>query len=48
MPVPIARLYILRIFARFLGLSLFVFISLLVMLNFVQVVSQGVLSGFSF
>ena len=48
MPVPIARLYILRIFTKFLGLSLFVFISLLVMLNFVQVVSQGVLSGFSF
>ena len=48
MPVPIARLYILRIFAKFLGLSLFVFISMLVMLNFVQVVSQGVLSGFSF
>lgn len=48
MPVPIARLYILKVFAKFLGLSLFVFISLLVMLNFVQVVSQGVLSGFSF
>lgn len=48
MPVPIARLYILRVFAKFLGLSLFVFISLLLMLNFVQVINQGVLSGFSF
>ena len=48
MPVPIARLYILRVFAKFLGLSLFIFISLLVMLNFVQVINQGVLSGFSF
>lgn len=48
MPVPIARLYILKVFSKFLGLSLFVFISLLVMLNFVQVINQGVLSGFSF
>ncbi|MDO8804473.1 MAG: LptF/LptG family permease [Elusimicrobiota bacterium] len=48
MPVPIARLYILKVFAKFLGLSLFVFISLLLMLNFVQVINQGVLSGFSF
>jgi lipopolysaccharide export system permease protein len=47
MPVPIARLYILKVFAKFLGLSLFIFISLLVMLNFVQVINQGVLSGFS-
>ena len=46
--MPIARLYIFRVFAGFLGLSLFVFISLLVMLNFVQVINQGVLSGFSF
>lgn len=45
--MPIARLYILKVFAKFLGLSLFVFISLLVMLNFVQVINQGVLSGFS-
>ncbi len=48
MAVPIARLYILKIFAKFLGLSLFVFASLLVMLNFVQLVNQGVLAGFSF
>ena len=48
MPVPIARLYILKVFSKFLGLSLFVFISLLLMLNFVQVINQGVLSGFSF
>ena len=48
MPVPIARLYILKVFAKFLGLSLFIFTALLVMLNFVQVINQGVLSGFSF
>jgi lipopolysaccharide export system permease protein len=42
------RLYILRVFSRFFGLALFVFASLLVMLNFVQIVNQGVLSGFSF
>lgn len=48
MAVPIARLYILKIFAKFFGLSLFVFVTLLVMLNFVQIVNQGVLAGFSF
>lgn len=46
--MPIARLYILKAFARFLGLSLFVFVSLFVMLNFVQIINQGVLAGFSF
>lgn len=48
MAVPIARVYILKVFAKFLGLSLFVFVSLLMMLNFVQIVNQGVLAGFSF
>ena len=37
----------LRVFSRFFGLAMFVFVSLLVMLNFVQIVNQGVLSGFS-
>jgi len=37
----------LRVFAKYLLLSLFVFASLLVMLNFVQMVNQGVLAGFS-
>ena len=46
--MPIVRLYILRVFARFFGLALFVFVALLVMLNFVQIVNQGVLAGFSF
>jgi len=46
--MPIARLYVLRTFAKYLGLSLFIFISLLVVLNFVQIVNQGVLAGFSF
>lgn len=48
MRVPIARLYILKIFAKFLGLSLFVFVALLLMLNLVQTVNQGMLAGFSF
>lgn len=48
MALPIARLYILKIFAKFLGLSLFVFAALLIMLNLVQAVHQGALAGFSF
>ncbi len=47
-PSSTAKLYILRVFAKFLGLSLFIFTSLLLMLNFVQVINQGVLAGFSF
>lgn len=46
--VPIARLYVLRNFTRYLALSLFVFTSLLVLLNFVQIVDHGALAGFSF
>ena len=45
--MSIARLYILKTFARFLALSLFVFVALLVMLNLVEIINQGVLSGFS-
>lgn len=48
MNVPIARLYVLRAFAKYLLLSLFVFASLFIMLNFVQMVNQGMLAGFSF
>lgn len=47
-PSSTAKLYILRVFARFFGLSLFIFTALLLMLNFVQVINQGVLGGFSF
>ena len=47
MAVPIAESYILRNFSRFLWLSLFIFVSLLVMLNFIGIVNQGVLAGFS-
>ena len=47
-PSSTAKLYILRVFARFLGLSLFIFTALLLMLNFVQIINQGVLAGFSF
>ena len=46
--MPIARLYVLRTFAKYFGLSLFIFTSLMVVLNFVQIVDQGVLAGFSF
>ncbi len=47
-PSSTAKLYILRVFARFLLLSLFIFTALLLMLNFVQIINQGVLAGFSF
>lgn len=47
MAVPIVRSYVLKIFAKFFLLSLFIFVSLLVMLNFVGIVNQGVLAGFS-
>ena len=46
--VPIARLYILRIFAKYLAMSVSVFALLLLMLNFVQMVNSGALAGFSF
>lgn len=48
MRIPIAQRYILKSFAKFFALSLFVFTALFVMLNFVQIVNQGVLGGFSF
>ncbi|MCX5786838.1 MAG: LptF/LptG family permease [Elusimicrobia bacterium] len=47
MRIPIAQRYILRSFAKFFALSLFIFTALFVMLNFVQIVNQGVLGGFS-
>jgi len=45
--VPIAKSYILKIFSKYFGLSLFIFVSLLVMLNFIGIVNRGVLAGFS-
>lgn len=48
MRIPISRKYILRTFSHFLALSLFVFASIFVMVNFVQIVIQGALGGFSF
>jgi len=48
MRIPISQKYILQVFSRFLALSLFVFASIFVMVNFVQIVIQGALSGFSF
>ena len=48
MRIPTSQKYILQIFSHFLGLSLFVFASIFVMVNFVQIVIQGALGGFSF
>ncbi|OGS11134.1 MAG: hypothetical protein A2234_02595 [Elusimicrobia bacterium RIFOXYA2_FULL_58_8] len=45
--VPIVQYYMLRAFAKYLLLALFVFSSLLLMLNLVQMVNQGALAGFS-
>ncbi|MBU2572625.1 MAG: LptF/LptG family permease [Elusimicrobia bacterium] len=46
--MPISQKYVLSVFSHFFWLSLFVFASLFVMINFVQIVNQGALSGFSF
>jgi lipopolysaccharide export system permease protein len=48
MRIPISQKYILQVFLRFLGLSLFVFASIFVMVNFVRMVTEGALKGFSF
>jgi len=48
MRIPISQKYILQVFSHFLALSLFVFVSIFVMVNFVQIVIQGALGGFSF
>lgn len=48
MRIPISQRYVLKVFSHFLGLSLFIFVSIFVMVNFVQMVVQGALSGFSF
>ncbi|HBB66459.1 MAG: hypothetical protein A2X28_10000 [Elusimicrobia bacterium GWA2_56_46] len=46
--VSLSQKYVLRVFSHFLALSLFVFASIFVMVNFVQMVVQGALGGFSF
>ena len=48
MRIPISQKYILQVFSHFLGLSIFVFASIFVMVNFVQIIIQGALNGFSF
>ncbi len=48
MRIPIAQKYVMQVFLRFLGLSLFVFISIFIMVNFVRMVTEGALKGFSF
>lgn len=47
-PIPVSQKYVLQVFLRFLGLSLFVFASIFIMVNFVQMVTEGALKGFSF
>lgn len=48
MRLPIAKYYVLGIFLRYLMLSLGIFAGLLLMVNFMQLVHSGALSGFSF
>ncbi len=46
--IPVSQKYVLRAFLHYLGLSLFVFVSIFVMVNFVRMVTEGALKGFSF
>lgn len=48
MRIPIAKAYVLKIFLRYLLLSLAVFVALMVMVNLIQIVNSGALVGFSF
>ena len=48
MRIPISQKYVVLVFLRFLSLSLFVFASIIIMVNFVAMVTEGALKGFSF
>lgn len=48
MRIPIAKRYVLVIFLRYLLLSVGIFTGLMMMVNFMQIVHSGALSGFSF
>ncbi len=48
MRIPTSQKYIIRIFLHFLALSLFVFAAIFIMVDFVQIVADGALGGFSF
>ena len=48
MHIPIAKRYVLGIFLKYLLLSLGIFAGLMMMVNFMQLVHSGALSGFSF
>ena len=48
MRIPIAKKYVLGIFIKYLMLSLGIFAGLMMMVNFMQLVHSGALSGFSF
>ena len=47
MHIPIAKKYVLGIFFKYLLLALGIFTGLMMMVNFMQLVQSGALSGFS-
>ena len=48
MRIPIFQRYILKVFVPVFLLSTFVFTALFMMVNFMQIIHRGILSGFSF
>ncbi|MBI4657043.1 MAG: LptF/LptG family permease [Elusimicrobia bacterium] len=48
MRVPVSQLYTLKNFSYFFLLSVFVFAFLMMMINLLQIVNEGILRGFSF
>ncbi|MCG2724811.1 MAG: LptF/LptG family permease [Elusimicrobia bacterium] len=48
MKIPIFQRYILKVFIPVFLLSTFVFTALFIMVNFIQIINRGILSGFSF
>ncbi len=48
MRIPIFQRYILKVFIPFFLLSTFLFTALFMMVNFMQIIHRGILSGFSF
>ncbi len=48
MRITVAQRYVLGVFGGFFLLSVFIFSALIVMVNFLQILHEGVLQGFSF
>jgi len=48
MRITVAQRYVLKVFGGFFLLSVFIFSALIVMVNFLQILHEGVLHGFSF